>query len=59
MLNTVAPPVRKQVLAQLAKGSYQAPSMMSFPVEALGKTGVLSMAGNSTAVPPVSPLVSN
>ena len=51
MLNTVSTPVRAGVLAQLAKGGYQAPSVISFPVEALGKSGPLSLAGNTT-VPP-------
>ena len=46
MLNVVAKPVRAGVLAQLAKGGYQAPAVMSFPVEALGKAGPLSLAGN-------------
>jgi hypothetical protein len=53
MLNTASIPARSGVLAQLAKGGYQAPSVISFPVEALGKSGPLSLAGNSTV--PVGP----
>ena len=42
------PAVQKAILAQIAKGSYQAPSVSSLKLTSVGKSGPLAMAGNTT-----------
>lgn len=38
--------VQKAVLAQIAKGGYQLPSVSTIKLESVGKTGPLAFAGN-------------
>lgn len=38
--------VQKAVLAQVAKGGYQLPSMSSLKLESVGKSGPIAFAGN-------------
>ncbi len=39
--------VQKAVLAQVAKGGYQLPSLSSLKLESVGKSGPLAFAGNT------------
>lgn len=49
MLQTsCTPAVQKAILAQIAKGGYQAPSVSSLKLESVGKSGPLALAGNTT-----------
>jgi hypothetical protein len=38
--------VQKAVLAQIAKGAYQAPSVSTLKLDSVGRCGPLALAGN-------------